>query len=120
MNRNTKILLGVLGLGALAYFIFKPKVTLPQKTKPSTPPFTPPFTPPILPLKYPSGHKEGDFVKVARNGIVFLLKDGKAYPIQGFNPAIQGQPKDIGYSEVYSLPIGEMISYDAYGKIIKR
>ena len=118
MNRNTKILLGVLGLGALAYFIFKPKSTLAQKTKPSTPPFTPPFTPPILPSKYPSGYKEGDYVKASRNGIIFLLKDGKAYPIQNFNPTIHGQSKDIPYELIYSLPIGEMIAYDNYGKII--
>jgi hypothetical protein len=99
MENNTKILLGVLGLGALAYFIFKPKA-------------------PKSSFSYPKGYKEGDYVKAV--GIIFLLKDGKAYPIQGFNPAIQGQAKDISRDEVYSLPIGEMISYDAYGKIIKR
>jgi hypothetical protein len=112
MNRNTKILLGVLGLGALAYFIFKPKAKLSKNTPPNTPKNTPPNTY-NLPITYPDGYKEGDYVlfklKIGKGEIpfIYLLKGGKAYQfknIKDFDEKKYGSAKPILMVDISKIP----------------
>jgi hypothetical protein len=123
----------VLGLGALAYFIFKPKATQGGNQNAPTPedrnqttsdtqsknPQIGGSTPKTTIPKYPSGVKEGDIISTGFAGSrIFLLKDGKKNTILGYNKEIQGKPNYVAYNLLNEVPFGDVITYDGKGNLV--
>jgi hypothetical protein len=135
MNKNIKILLGVLGLGDLAYFIYKKQAKPTQgdnqnaptpentnQTTSNTQNTTPQIsgsTPKITIPRYPSGVKEGDIISTGFAGSrIFLLKDGKKNSVIGYNKEIQGKPNYVAYNLLNEVPFGDVITYDGKGNLV--
>ena len=131
MNKNIKILLGVLGLGALAYFIYKKQAKstkgdnqnapTPQTTSgtQNTTPQVGESTPKITIPRYPSGVKEGDIIATGFGGFrIFQLKDGKKNSIIGYNKEIQGKPNYVNNNLLNEVPFGDIITYDGKGNLV--
>lgn len=131
MNKNIKILLGVLGLGGLAYFIYKKQAKptkgdnqnapTPQTTggTQNTIPQVVESTPKITIPRYPSGVKEGDIITTGFPGFRILqLKDGKKNTIIGYNKEIQGKPNYVANNLLNEVPFGDIITYDGKGNLV--
>jgi hypothetical protein len=80
MEKNTKLIIGVVGLGGLGYYLYKKgffgkkQATMPNAA------ITPTKT--TLAPTYPSGFSENDYVKnPSGDGTVFMLKRGQKLPI---------------------------------------
>lgn len=79
MEKQTKLILAALGLGALAYWYYNKKKT----TTPATATTTPETSVPVVdkPAGYPAGVKEGDYIRLGSDATIYLLKGGKKLPI---------------------------------------
>jgi hypothetical protein len=80
MEKNTKLIIGVVGLGGLGYYLYKKgffgkkQATMPNSAIDSTKT--------TLAPTYPSGFSENDYVRnPSGDGTVFMLKRGQKLPI---------------------------------------
>jgi hypothetical protein len=80
MEQNTKLIIGVVGLGGLGYYLYKKgffgkkQATMPNSA------IAPTKT--TLAPTYPSGFSENDYVRnPSGDGTVFMLKRGQKLPI---------------------------------------
>jgi hypothetical protein len=76
MENSTKILVGLALAGVVAYVVYKKKPASPVVSTVKKSPVDE-----LLKPQYPSGLKEGDYIKVGDYAEVYLLKNGKKLPI---------------------------------------